>query len=313
MAKLQGFSFYVDLPEEISGTPKVRNILDNFDLQADLVSLRRIDGESNAEYKLRLWDVSVHPGGPLYEGVVNGIAREFGLLRVPAITIDIKMASSGDPIAPSPRVDILANRIVLYSDWRPDGTAVIDKEIRFYQLSDPGYYLDDLAAEINGSECFSATLDADVRPNTISATIVRKTSNLVVPSEHIRGDKLTQLEHSYIVRGSVTFIEKDIFDSEVSGIPSADGEYSVGYSNGEIMSYMLPSGQGYCSYMAADFPMKVDIVPVQVFTLQDDDFQYELFDKKQLDSGELINALPNAEGSEIYHQLFKETEVFWGK
>lgn len=313
MAKLQGFSFYVDLPEEIKGTPQVRNIVDNFDLHGDLVSLRRISGESNADYKLRLWDASVHPGGPLYEGVVNGIAREFGLLRVPAITIDIKKASDGSPIALSPRVDILANRVVLYSDWRPDGTAVIDREIRFYQLSDSGYYLDDLATEINKSEYFSAALDAEIRPNTITATIVRKTSNLIVRSEHIRGDKFTQLENSYIVRGSVTFIEKDVFDVEVSGVPAAEGEYSIGYSNGEIMSFVLPSGRGYCAYMAASFPMKVDVVPVQIFTFQDDDFQYELFEKKELDSGELINALPNVEGSEIYHQLFKETEVFWGK
>jgi len=313
MAKLQGFSFYIELPNEISGAPKVRNIVDSFDLHGDMVGLHRINGENNADYKLRLWDASVHLAGPLYDGVVNGIAREFGLLRAPAITIDIKKGSSGAPVAPSPRVDILANRIVLYSDWRPDGTAVVDREIRTYQLDDDGYYLDDLATKINESNYFSATLDAEIRPNTITSTLVRKTSNLIVRSEHIRGDKLTQLINPYIVRNSVTFIEKDIFDVEVTGTPAEAGQYAVDYTNGEIMVFTLPSGHGYCSYMAANFPMEVDAVPIQVFTFQDDDFQYELFEKKELDSGELINALPNVEGSEIYHQLFKETEVFWGK
>ena len=53
--------------------------------------------------------------------------------------------------------------------------------------------------------------------------------------------------------------------------------------------------------------------PVQVFSLNSEDFVSELFEKQTLDSGEEINALPNHEGSQIYHQLFKETETLWGK
>ena len=311
--KLQGFSIYVNLPVQVEGTPSSKNIVNNFDFQGDLVSLRRLQGESNADYKERILDVSVHPGGPLYEGVVNSIARDLGFLREPSILIELKLNSAGNPIAPNPRVNFLANRVVLYSDWRPSGIEVIDREIRTYQKEDPGYYIDDLILAINESEYFSASLIGDIRPNTISSTIVRIDSDIFISKENVRSDKLLILDYTNIIQDSLIFFEKNIFNTEISTTPTADGEFMVDYINGEVEVSLLPSGQGYCSYHAAGFPMTVDTVPIQIFTLQDDDYQYELFYHKTLDSGEVINGLPNAEGSDIYHQLFKETEVFWGK
>lgn len=311
--KTQGFSVYIELPNQVKATPTVRNIVNNFDYQGDLVSLRRIHGESNVDYKKRLWDVSVHPAGPLYQGIVNGIARDLGYLRTNAIQIDIKLDSTGQPVAANPRVDILANHVVLYSDWRPDGTAVIDREIRIYQLGDAGYYLNDLVTAINQSSYFSAVLMGSIRPNTISSTIVRETSWNIVQQENVRSDKMLILDNQNIVQGSLIFFEKRIFQTETSGSPSSDGEYVVDYVAGEVESYLQPSGQSYCSYHFNEFPMIVDTVPIQVFTFQDDDFQYELFNQEILDSGEEVNGLPNAEGSEIYHQVFKKNKVFWGE
>jgi hypothetical protein len=65
--------------------------------------------------------------------------------------------------------------------------------------------------------------------------------------------------------------------------------------------------------MANEFPMEVDISPIQIFSFHDEDFQYELFEHETDAAGEETATLPNTEGGEIYHQLFKETEVFWGK
>lgn len=311
--KLIGFSFYVELPTQVSGTPEVRRIINTFDYAGDLITLERLLGESNPDYKKRLWDVSVHPGGPTYEGVLNSLARDLGFLREPAIRIDLKLTSGGDLVAPSPRVDILANKVVLYSDWRPGGTAVIDREIRIYQLGDTGYYLDDLVTAINQSPYFSAVMLGSTRPNTISSTLVRGTSNYKVDQDYVRGDKLTKLTFPYIVRDSLAFIEKDIFQTEVAGDPTTSGEYAIDYVAGEVEAYTVPSGNGFCSYQAALFPMDVDIVPIQIFTLQDDDFLEELFHQVTLDSGENVNGLPNTEGAETLHQLFKETQVFWGE
>jgi len=312
MPKTLGLSFYIDQPVEISGTPIAHSPINNIDLHGNLVSLSRILGENNQDYKERLYDVSVHPGGPTYEGIINNINREFGYLRIPTMVIDLKVASSGLPIATSPRVDLLANKIILYSDWRPNSTSVIDKEVRIYKLDDIGYYLNDLVDAINESPFFSAYICPGIRQNTISNTLIRSTSNRHISSEYIHADKLIQFENKHIVLNSLSFIERDVFSNEVFSDPSNDGEYYVDYINGELTSYSLPSGRSYCSYMYGVFPFTIDSSPVQIFSFQDDNFQEELFNRKTLPSGDIVNSLPNTEGSELYHKLFKESEVFWG-
>ena len=308
-----GFSFYINLPEEIEATPEVKTIVNNFDYIGDIVSLTRLSGESNVDYRNRMWDVRVHPGGPEYEGVLNSLGRDLGMLRQETLIIDLKLDSAGSPIATNPRVDILANRVVLYSDWRPNDAGTIDREIRTYQLDDAGYYLNDLVTQINQSPYFSASIVAGIRPNLHSSTLVRGSSDIFVIDNYVRADKLVPLRYQNVMAETLSFTEKNIFDTEVASNPSADGEYTVDYVNGEILSYTLPSGGGSCSYHAGRFPMKVDSLPIQIFTLQDDDFTDELYEKETLDSGDEANALPNAEGSEIFHQLFMETKVFWGK
>jgi hypothetical protein len=308
-----GLSFYVALPTQVKKTPTVQSVVNNFDYIGDLLSLQRISGESNVDFKARLWDARVHQGGPDYEGVLNNIGRDLGMLRYKALTIELKLDSAGLPLASNPRVDILANRVVLYSDWRPDGTAVIDREIRFYQLDDTGYYLNDLILAINQSPYFMATIESGVRTNLHSSLLVRGTTDRAVVDEYVRTDKLQETEVAHLVQGSVNFTEKGIFDTEVSGTPADEGEYKVNYVDGTVESYDLPSGTGSFSYHYGEFPMEIDALPVQIFSFQDDDFQDELFEKHTLDSGEEENALPNAEGSEIYHQLFMETKVFWGE
>lgn len=311
MPKSIGIIFYVQQPTSISGKPIRKNIVNSLDLQGGLLGLERISSEDNVSYKARLYDASVHPSGPSYEGIINDLGRLFGYIRQNALTISLKMDSVGSPIATSPCVELLSNRIILYNDWTPFGDKTIDKEIRIYKLGDIGYYLDKLVAAINESEYFSADIYAGCRSNLISNQLIRCTSSKYVSSDSIRADNMIQLSNKIIIRDSLSFIERNIFSTETSPLQS-DGDYSVDYVNGEIYSYSRPSGQSYCSYYYGDFPFTIEYSPIQVFSFQDDDFQYELFNRKILNSGEDIASLLNSEGSEIYHQLFKETNVFWG-
>lgn len=311
--KFHGFSFYIDVPTEYIGTPTAKNVVNHFDLIADVVSLGRIDGESNVEFKQRIMDVAVHPGGGTYDGVINGITRALGYSREKALTIELKLDSSGEPIARNPRVEILANKVILYSDHRPDGTETIDKTIRIYQSDDDGYFISDLVTEINSSTCFSATLESDIRPNMHSTNLVRGNTDIHIVGDPIRTDTLTYLSEQNIVEGSVFFEEDTIFKTEVSGTPAAEGEYKIDRVNGKIYTYSIPRGNLGVSYHAAAFPFEVDYSPVKIYTLQDDDFQYELFNHETLDNGEEANALPNKEGSEVFHQLFLEADIFWGE
>jgi len=310
--KTIGLSFYVNFPTQIRKSPVVKNIANSFDYIGGLVSLQRLSGESNVEFKNRLWDVNVHLGGPDYEGILNNIGRELGFLRRKALTIELKTKSNGEPVAINPRVDFLANRVVLYSDWRPNGTAVIDREINFYKLSDSGYYLSQLVTEINSSPYFTSTIEDGTRSNLHSFLLIRSTSDRLVVDDRIRVDKFQELEKTNITNDSLSFVEKGIFETEVNTAPAESGEYFVDYLNGTVESFDLPSGVGACSYHYAKFPMEIDCLPIQIFSFQDEDFQKELFDQKTLESGDIVNALPNIEGTEIYHQLYMETNVFWG-
>jgi len=311
--KFQGFSFYVDVPSEYSGTPTAKNVVNHFDLVSDMLSLRRLDGESNIDFKQRMMDVAVHPSGGIYDGVINGITRELGYAREKAIQITLKLDSSGDPVARNPRVEILANKVVLYNDHRPDGTETIDMTIRTYRPEDTGYFLEDLVAQINTSTYFSATIYSDIRPNMHSTNLIRGNTDTYVQGDPLRTDSITYLSAQNLIEGSIVLDESDLLTTEVAVTPAADGEYRIDRINGKLYTYSIPQGNLGVSYHAATFPYEVDYSPVKIYTLQDDDFQYELFEHETLDSGDEVNTLPNQEGSETFHQLFKETEVFWGE
>jgi len=308
-----GLTYYVEQNNQAVVVPVRKNIVNNYDHMGDIVSLPRIEGETNADYKKRLWDNNLHPSGPTYQGMLNGIARDLGMLRELAITIELKLDSSGEKIAPNPRVNILSNKVVLYSDWRPNETAVIDKEISFYKEEDPGYKLEELVSLINTSSSFSCTLNSGVRSTMPSSYLVRGKTDFIVQSDNVGGHNSNELTFKNIVQDSLIFGESNIFVTEVSGTPTEDGEYKVDYENSIVESKLLPSGAGSVYYHIMRFPYKVDYLPVQLYTLNDDDFQSELFDKKELDSGEEINYLLNAEGAEIYHQLYKDMKMFWGE
>jgi len=310
---IQGFSFYVNTPSEVSGKPTKQSIVNQFDFLGDIVSLKRLQGESNVDYKQRIMDVSVHLGGPTYNGVVNNLTRDLGLLRENAVLIELKLDSSGSPIADNPRIDILPQKVILYSDWRPDGTETIDEEIRTYSPDDTGYFLSDLVAAINTSSCFSATIYSGIRPNLHSSNLITGSSDNIIRKDIMTSNNYNKLVASNIIHDSLSFDENDIFKTEVSVTPTSSGEYMIDYVNGKVYTYDIPSGQLGVYYHYALFPITIDYTPIRLYSLQDENFTDELFDKYTQASGDEVNALPNTEGSEIYHQLYKEMKVFWGE
>lgn len=313
-SKVISFVFKVDSITSYVGVPVRRHFANELDYAGDLVSIKRLPGESNADFKNRIYDVSVHPGGPTETRIINGISRDLGFLRKPAMTIDITRDVDDDPVANAPRVIFYANRVVLYNDWRPDGTETIDREIRFYQPEDEGFYLEDLVSLIDASPYFSATIDPDVRPNLHSMLLIREDSINVIFGDYIDTATKIELAGDLIVEDSVSFeFEDSSLEEEVSSEPGDPGEYRINYTTGTIELYREPTTQNSVTYYHNVFPLEIDYTPIQIFSLNDDDFVDELFIKETVQSGEEIRTLPNAEGSEIYHTLFKETNNLWGK
>jgi hypothetical protein len=307
-----GFAFNVTSVAQVKFVPEYKAVVNRFDEHGDLLSLDRLPEESNVDFRARMLDVSVHLGGPTYEGLVNNLARELGLPRLNAMTIDLKVDSAGAVVATNPRADILADRVVLYENWQDIDTYTIEKEIHFYDIDSEGYRLDDLIAAINTSDYFTATRFADVRPNMLSVNLLRGTTLNRSLAEEVQSIRQNHLDNQNIVTSSLWFRETDIFATEVYVEPTAAGEYYIDYTNGFVISYDIPQGDNICGYIWNEFPWVVDSSLVHVYSLQDENFTNKLFRAETTDAGTAYG-LPNAEGAEIYHQLFTETNVFWGE
>jgi hypothetical protein len=292
-------------------TPIRKDIVNHFDDHGDILGLDRIPGESNVAYRERLNDVYVHRGDTTYEGLINNLAREFGMLRQNALVIDVKRNSAGNPIASNPRVDITASEVILYSNWQSYDNYTIESTINIYDHTSSAYYLSGLVTAINESSYYSASFASGIRSNIHSATLVRGNTHRKSEEAILSGNQHL-FDNSLVITGSVWFSDKNVYGTEVFVDPTTDGEYYINYNNGYVLSSSLPGGNGTCGYFYAEFPWTVDASPIQVYSLHDEEFTKKLFTQETLASGETTNALPNAEGSEIYHQLFKETNVFWG-
>lgn len=308
-----GFAIKVSAVTEVRTAPSRHQLVNRFDEHGDLFTLDRLPSEDNLAFKKRIMDMTYHPGGPHYEGFLNNLSRELACPRQLALTIDLKNGSDGKALARNPRVDILADRIILYHNWLDYDNFEVDKEINIYDLGAEGYYLNDLVNEINSSEYFFAALDDDIRPNLHSVNLVRGNTHKVIVDDVIRADDFTILSMQNIVEGTIWFSDTDAFATEVEGEPEEDGEYHVDYEYGRVLVHKLTDGSVTCGYTYATFPYEVDASLVHIYTLQDANYTKKLFHREYLQSGEDIDALPNTEGAEVFHQLFKETEVFWGE
>jgi hypothetical protein len=121
------------------------------------------------------------------------------------------------------------------------------------------------------------------------------------------------MNNKNIVRGTVVFEDKENFIDEVESSPTSNGEYHIDYENAVIESYNIPNIRTYCSYHANNFPLKIEYSPIQVFSINDDNYMDELFNKDILDSNEEINSLPNEEGTIIFNKIFNNVKTFWGE
>lgn len=308
-----GFAIKVSAITEVRIFPIRQPFVNRFDEHGDMFTLDRLPLESNLDFKKRIIDMSLHPGGPTYDGLVNNLSRELNAPRRPAMTVDLKTGSDGLPLVRNPHMEVLVDRISLRYNWTDHTSYDIDKDILFYDLGSEGYFLGNLINEINSSQYFIATIDPEMRANTLSTTLVRGTTYGKITDNTIKADQFTILNRKNILEGSIWFSDKTVFKTEVSTEPAAPGEFYVNYRQGWVKSYTASDGRGTCGYDYATFPCIVDASLICIYTLQDEEYVKKLFVQETLQSGEETNALPNTEGAEVIHQLFKECKVFWGE
>jgi hypothetical protein len=310
MNKKLNFILEVERSKQFTGVPSPRNIVNSFDHLGLTVGVKRISEESNSSYRERIWDASVNPAGSVYREMLNGIARDFGFLKQEVFKIDLKRSSDGEALASSPQVEVYANRIVLYHNYRMP-TKEIDKEVYFYKPDSSGYYIGDLMRELQSSEYFTIEVASGIRENLLSKFIMKDTTKGFA-QEGSRATKTIILSEKNVVPESFYCSDVSAFLTEVYEEPNRDGEYLINYKEGIVYTYSIPKIGHTINYSYNYFPISIKYMPVQVNSLSDEDYVDELYIYEENEHGQLERTFLNKEGTEVYHELYLKNRMFWG-
>lgn len=330
--KRLSFVFFVEGNDTYTGVPNHRLLPNSYDYLGQLVGLSRLPNESNVPFRDRILDVMVNPAGPTYTGLVNGIYRELGLSKFDAIRISPVYATETETVGRSPVIEVKATKLILYEAWWGPNDYVVDREIKFYNRTDPGYFLGDLVNLINESLYFSAIrlYDDAFLP---SQYLLRDRTVVQVKDEVVPASFQIRLKNTNLVNGSLrirdlyptyqTTANRNMSSSNSSNYLSfmfnvttpltVEGQYTVDTDEGILTFFSLPSGQGLADYMYFDYPWTLKASDVAVFGLGEEDFFENLFEKVEDRFGEEHLGLPTIEGSDYIQELYRNVRIIWGR
>ena len=136
-------------------TPQALNIQNGLDKVGMDLGLPRLDGETIANYRLRLDAQAKNPLVGTEESVVSSLSRVLGLLDTEVFSIDLILDGNDEPLAADPYIEITSSYIRLYDDYENES---IDIEILLIDRNN-GYFLRDVYLLINASTYFSITVE----------------------------------------------------------------------------------------------------------------------------------------------------------
>lgn len=297
--------------------PEVKNIPNAFDYFGMVLGLSRIQGEKNADYRKRLWDVYVRRAGATQEGLINGISRELGLKQYDALTV-----SYAGPSTNSPRVIVRDVQIELYSNWNLVDESIspntMDGEaIDIYTRSANAYYMGGLIGEINSSTYFTAAIENGVSEKALSACLVDQDSRKWQEAEALKPLYKNILEYQNIVPGTLTFSAEsaEILFLQVASESAvvSPGEYYVDYENGIVISHSLPSKDIVCRYMYDELPLILTANPVILHEFGSSYFRSKVFEQIIQPDGSYADGLPLDAAIKYINELIAAKGMLWGE
>jgi hypothetical protein len=303
------YAFNVTTGGKLIFTPEPQNIVNEFDYMGLLLSLPRLPGERNADYRGRLWDVYVHRAGSHEAGLMNGITRELGLLQYDALTITTSTAAE-------PRVIVGSTRVYLYDDWKSSTDYHLDTSIDIFSRDGSGYYLSGLVTAINASDHFTASLASGVDGHTRSAVLIFTDSNTVIEDD-LFPIKRNLLTYQDVVEGSVgfSFGGRNVFVEEKTSEATvlADGDYFIDYDEGLVVSYSTPTEATVARYIYRGLPITLKASPVILYEFGSDAFRDEVFEQVLQPDGTYEDGLPNGEAMDYINELLNAKGMLWGE
>tara|TARA_Y100000310_G_scaffold342462_1_gene445844 strand:- start:4020 stop:4952 length:933 start_codon:yes stop_codon:yes gene_type:complete len=293
-----------------AGVPLAKAVWNQFDEHGLVLSLPRLRGETNADYRYRLLDVMAHQADATYTGLVHGITRGLGLDLFKPLVIQPVLYTGGRTIARDPCVEIKYGFIRLYEDY---ANGVVDLELDMWEMGLNAEYIGHLEALINDSVYYTATEDPDYT-NTRSIRLMNQMSRQLHEQAGLRTTRWT-LDKQYIAPGTLIFRDdKATFAVEVPqvGMVTTAGSYHVDYVTGIVTSYSIPTREFGVEYYHNVYDWEPAASPVVVSAVHDEDFRRRMYEQILLDDGTTTDHLPTYFGVDIINELLAVAPMYWG-
>jgi len=311
-ATISGFGHKFNVHEIATvAVPSARTTWNQFDEHGLVLSLERLRGETNWEYKRRLQDVFVNMANSSYRGMVNGITRELGLALFEPLVINPKVDHAGNFLAPDPYIRFDGAYLYLYSDY---GNDMLDWAIDRYEPGGNYEHLYRLAEFVNTTAFFEAHIIEGIDPYTRSMTIVNQSNRTMVISEDAQESTRFNLENDKIVPGSISFSDTKTFRREMSSASSvaAAGQYHINYKSGMVTVGSVPPPGVTIRYQHSEYPFLPKASPVIVHDITSEGFRSKMFAQELQEDGTYELALPTEVGVDIMNELLSVIPMYWG-
>jgi hypothetical protein len=296
-------------------TPQLHNVYNELDQHGDLIlNVKRLQGETNREYKRRLLDSRVNKANSTYLGLIYGITRELGLSISNVMTIECTKDSDGEYLLDAPAIKFDDNMVYLISNVDPENYEVyleIDRHIR----TASEWFLGGLVDTINATPYFTATLESTADRWMRSECIFNQnTAGLVISEDVSTSSNRVQLREDHIIPGTFNLVSPNLNDRVATeNLVLHAGQYWVDFDHGVIVCWDAPAPGSKAGYWYYDDPKMIQASPVILHNLQKEPFKHKLFETVTNQYNEDIDTIPSILGLDLINELHSVSSVYWGK
>lgn len=271
-------------------------------------SLKRLKNESLASYRLRLLEEAKDPSGPTQLDYARTVSRQLGFLKQPLFDIDVIKDVNGIPFAANPYIEVLSDKIILYSDYNNN---TIDMEIDLTKRGE-GYFIGEVFDTINTSTYFQPGNASSFDYEFARSTKILYSHNLrYVERELLLETKSSKLQNTYIADffadASPLFLE----EKNSAALVNTEGDYYIDNLNGVLFTYS--NQYGFCNYTYYKIPFTLYYAPVRFLPFNDPSFFLRSKDVLIDDNGQESKEVLNSYGAEKINSLLKMHPLSWGE
>lgn len=282
-----------------------------FDELGALMSLPRLQGETNWAYKRRIHDAGTNLANASYRGLVNGITRELGLSLFNALRINPKTDGLGNFLATDPYIRFDGVYLKLYSDY---ANGELDWAIDRFGPGGNYEHLGRLVDFINTTAFFEANILSGVDRYTRSMTVLNQSNRKTVTFELVPHSTKFKLKNDHLIRGTVFFANRSTFRTEVQTESDVNqpGKYWIDYAKGIISVFTIPTKSDSVRYQHTVFPFTAVASPVILHEVSNDNFRVKMFSNILQDNGLYELGRPTELGVDIINELMSVVPMYWG-